>query len=73
MQSPVRRHPVLNSGGTATLCDGVLSEDLNAYIASGADPALVAGATIWLQAWSRDPADPFGSGLTNGLMITVLP
>ena len=51
----------------------MLSEDLNAYIASGADPALVAGATVWLQAWSRDPSDPFGDSLSNALSALICP
>jgi hypothetical protein len=73
LQPPLRRHSGRNSGGTPGLCDGVLSEDLNDYIASGVDPALVAGATIWLQAWSRDPAAPFGDSLSDGISSTICP
>jgi hypothetical protein len=62
-----------NSGGTAGQCNGVLSEDLNTYIASGADPALVAGATIWIQAWSRDPSDSFGDSLSDAIAATIAP
>ena len=36
-------------------------------------PPVAVGETRYYQVWFEDPADPFGSGLTNGLMITVLP
>jgi hypothetical protein len=73
LQLPVRRHPSRNSGGTPGLCDGVLSEDLNTYIASGVDPELVAGATICIQAWSRDPGAPFGDSLSDAIAATICP
>jgi hypothetical protein len=73
VQAPLKRHPASSTGGTGLGCTGVLSEDLNDYIASGADPALVAGATVWLQAWSRDPADPFGDSLSNALRTLICP
>ena len=57
----------------ASGCNGVLSEDFNAYIASGADPALAAGASVWIQAWSRDPGDPFGDSLSDALELVVHP
>ncbi|MCK6445303.1 MAG: hypothetical protein L6Q99_02830 [Planctomycetes bacterium] len=71
VQGTVKRHPVVNSGGSAGSCSGVLQEDLNAYIASGADPALVAGATLYVQTWSRDPGDAFGDSLSNALRVDV--
>lgn len=43
------------SGGSAPAC-GSSRGDCNAYIASGVDPALVAGTTVWLQFWFRDTA-----------------
>ena len=73
VQAPFKRHPAASTGGTVGLCDGVLSEDFNTYIASGADPALVAGATFWIQGWSRDPADAFGDSLSNALSATICP
>ena len=36
-------------------------------------PPLAVGENRYYQVWFQDPADPFGSGLTNGLKITVLP
>jgi hypothetical protein len=73
LRSPLLRHAAQALGGSPGTCSGVLSEDLNAYIASGADPALVAGAGVWLQAWSRDRADPSGDHLSDALAATVCP
>ena len=67
---PTRRTPVQNSGG-AGVCGGTFSMDFNTYIASGADPALVAGATFWAQCWSRDPASVAFTNLTNALTATI--
>src|SRR4029453_7740422 len=47
LQAPTKRHIASSSGGTAGTCDGVLSEDLNVYIASGSDPALATGSSAW--------------------------
>ncbi|MBI5433227.1 MAG: hypothetical protein HZA52_10395 [Planctomycetes bacterium] len=71
VQAPLKRHALLNSGGTGGTCSGVFQEDLNVYIASGADPALVAGITLHVQSWSRDPADVFGDSLSDAARIDV--
>ena len=73
IQPPITRHGVLATGGTSGSCSGVLSEDFNAYVASGADPALVAGADVWIQAWARDPVAPFGDSLSDALATGVGP
>ena len=73
VRSPVRRHPAQMTQGSTGTCTGALSEDLNAYIASGADPALFAGAVVWVQAWSRDPGDPFGDSLSDAITATIAP
>jgi len=72
VQPPVRRTNPQNSGG-AGACGGSYGLDFNAYIASGADPALVAGATFWGQYWSRDPSSPSGTSLTDALTATIAP
>ena len=71
----ITRHAPAGTAGTVGSCDGMLSEDFNAYIASGLDSNLVAGATVWLQAWSRDPADPLGYGdsLSDAVWATICP
>ncbi|MCE9596068.1 MAG: hypothetical protein K8S98_17905 [Planctomycetes bacterium] len=73
VKAPTKRHPVSSSGGTAGSCSGTFTEDLNAYIAGGADPALVAGATLHLQHWSRDIAAPFGDSLSDAVTATIAP
>jgi hypothetical protein len=74
--SPASRVAKQDSGGNPlpTLdCSGGFLVDFNAYIASGVDPALVQGATVWAQWWSRDTgfAAPNNFGFTNGLRFTI--
>jgi hypothetical protein len=70
---PVRRLPTQLSGGNSgfTDCSGVLAVDFNAVALAGFDPLLVAGATVNLQAWYRDPQVPSNTGLSNGLEFTL--
>jgi hypothetical protein len=70
---PLQRSPALATGGTQGACDGSIDFDMNAWIASGADPALQAGSTVYAQAWGRDPLDPFGCVLSDALAILVGP
>ena len=73
VQAPLKRHQASSTSGTAGQCDGTLSEDFQAYLASGADPALTAGSKVWLQAWYRDPGDPFGDGLSDAVNAVICP
>jgi hypothetical protein len=70
--SPQVRTLVQNSGGTPP-CGGAFQIDFNAYVASGADPALVAGAQVWVQTWSRDPgfAPPDNTSLSDAVSFTL--
>jgi hypothetical protein len=73
---PNVRTPIQNSNGNATPpddCSGSFALDFNVRIASGADPALVAGATVWAQYWSRDPVDPFTTNLSDALRFAIQP
>ena len=73
-QPPTLRTPSTSSGFGAGTCDGVYTIDFNAYIASGADPALVSGAPVQIQTWFRDPPDPVsGTGLSDALDFTICP
>lgn len=66
--------PALNSGGTSGACDGQLAFDFNAYAAAQTqNPALVAGATVDLQAWYRDPPNPGGANLSGAASFPVCP
>ena len=75
-QPPLQRTPLQISGGNLpTDCSGVYQFDFNAWIASGTDPALAAGISVWSQYWSRDPGlvTPDATGLTDALAFTVGP
>jgi hypothetical protein len=73
--SPVTRMPVVWSGGSASGndCTGSLSFDFKARMDSGLDPRLEAGRTVYTQAWFRDGAASFGTGLSNALRFTIAP
>ncbi len=69
---PAVRTPVQNSGGTGP-CGGSFALDFNVYVSSGADPGLVAGAGVWAQYWSRDPASASATNLTNAIHFVLGP
>lgn len=71
--TPVVRHALRPSGSGPTNCQGQFSESFNAYIASGADPALIAGATVNVQCWGRDPAAPFTDSLSDAVSTVICP
>ena len=75
VESPTVRTQSQNSGGAASgsSCSGVYSMDFNAWLASGIDPALAAGAEVYAQYWSRDPASPSKTSLSNALRFVVNP
>ena len=72
---PIRRTSVLNSGGNPPPndCSGALSMDFNVFIASGADPLLVAGQQVNAQWWFRDPGftPPNNTGLTDAVEFVI--
>lgn len=73
--NPAIRTPPFNSGGAASgaSCTGAFSIDFNAWVASGFDPALSAGSEVFAQHWSRDPASPSKTGLSNALRFVIHP
>lgn len=77
LRPPLERTNMLASGGSVSGsdCTGTLAIDFNSYVASGADPALVAGVTVDGQFWSRDPgfAAPDNVGLTQGAHFGIGP
>jgi Tol biopolymer transport system component len=75
VQAPLVRTPPQLSAGSSGTCSGAYTFDFNAWIASGADPALVAGQDVWAQYWSRDPgfAPPDSTGLTDALAFSIGP
>jgi len=77
VQAPTRRTPIALSNGSASPaddCSGSFALDMNAYAASGVDPALSSvGSKVYSQTWSRDPGAPFNTSLSNALAYTLLP
>jgi len=75
VQPPTRRTALQHSGGSPPPddCTGAFRFDFNAHVASGVDPALVAGANVWCQYWSRDGASPSGSSLSDALWFSIGP
>ncbi|MBI5433943.1 MAG: VCBS repeat-containing protein [Planctomycetes bacterium] len=74
---PIKRTSLQGSGGNPPPndCSGTYSIDFNAYIASGVDPALVAGAAFDGQYWARDPgfSPPNNTSLTDALHVVLCP
>jgi len=73
---PAARAGYQNPGGDslpANNCSGGFVIDFNTYIAGGTNPALVTGATVWCQWWSRDSgfAPPNNFGFSQGLQFTI--
>jgi hypothetical protein len=74
--NPAQRYGTQNSGGTllpASDCTGGYALDFNALIASGANPSLVANATVWAQWFSRDGSSAQPYGLSDALKFTIEP
>ena len=70
LQPPMRRLAQGSTGG-ASGCDGSLSRDFNAWITSGGDPSLVAGQSVYVQAWFRSTVS--GSQLSDALAFLIGP
>lgn len=76
VKAPTQRMGAQNAGGADGACDGVLTEDWNAYIAnhpSALGQPFSQGETAWAQAWFRDPAAPKTTNLSNALEFTLAP
>lgn len=73
LQPPLQRTPPQASGGSPGACDGGIDFDMNAWIASGIDPSLVAGETAYTQVWARDPLDPAGGILSEAVAFLIAP
>jgi hypothetical protein len=76
VKSPVQRTFVQSSGGTFGACDGMLTMDWNAYVAThpGAlGTPFSAGDAVDAQAWFRDPPAPNTTNLSNAIQWTTCP
>lgn len=68
----VNRLPGKFTGGVGP-CTGSLSYTLSDVLLHPAGGSLAAGAHLYMQTWTRDLADPFGSSLSNGLDAILCP
>ncbi len=76
VKPPTQRTGAQNSGGSFGLCDGAFALDWNAYQAANAGALgqpWIAGASVYVQAWFRDPPAPKSTGLSNALELTHQP
>lgn len=76
VKSPHQRTGTQNSGGTAGTCSGSFTLDWNALQQS--NPSALGqpwttGATVYAQAWFRDPPSAKSTHLSNALRLTYLP
>ncbi len=73
VKPPILRTPGQIAGGNGP-CGGTYAFDFNSYAASGADPLLVAGASVNGQFWFRDPPEPIsGTGLSDAIAFSLCP
>lgn len=72
---PITRTSVQSSGGSASGsdCSGTYDYDFEALILGGTDPNLIAGAKVYAQYWSRDPASLSTTSLSNAVWFLVCP
>lgn len=75
VQPPFTRTPFQLSGGNPPPddCSGTFDFEFNELVITGMDPKLVPGAKVYCQYWSRDPADPWTSSLSDAVSFTILP
>jgi hypothetical protein len=69
----LRRTPLTSGCGTGSGCGGSLTLDFNAWIRSGRHAVLVPGAQVNGQFFSRDPASPSTTGLSDGVEFVIRP
>ncbi|MBI5435324.1 MAG: hypothetical protein HZA52_20995 [Planctomycetes bacterium] len=74
MKNPIERTSVQFASGSGA-CGGAYAFDFNAWIASGADPALVAGEVVRGQFWGRDSgfSPPNNVGLSDAISFVIAP
>ena len=68
--------PIAKSGGTPLQCDGFLSLDWNAYVAShptALGTPFAPGQRVFAQAWFRDPPSPGSTMLSDALEFVLQP
>ncbi len=71
VQPPFQRSKTHLSGGTPGYCDGQYTFTLQDLLASS--PIVAVGSALHVAIWARDPANPDGYLLSNGLEFSVCP
>lgn len=76
VKAPLQRMHAFDSGGSPGLCNGLISEDWNLFVATHASALgqpFTGGETVWAQGWFRDPPSTKTTALSNGLVFSVAP
>jgi hypothetical protein len=76
LKAPTQRTGAQGSGGTTNACDGALSLDFSAWVAThpaGQGVPFASGDQVWFQTWYRDPSAPATTNLSDGLQVTFAP
>jgi hypothetical protein len=76
VKSPTQRTGIQNSGGAAGACNGSFQLDFGSWAA--AHPGALGspfpfGASIWAQAWFRDPPSPKTTNLSDAIEVRICP
>lgn len=71
VKAPFFRTAPKPGGGTIAQCNGAFAFTLQDL--DNASPSVTPGAVLHAQVWSRDPANPDGFLLSNGLQIALCP
>jgi len=63
-----------DTGGTAGLCDGSRTHDLNDFWFNNLGAPYSFGTTLWIQGWNRDPGSAsMNLNVTDGIAATMCP
>ncbi len=76
VKAPTLRLALQNSGGTAGQCDGTMSVDFLAFLATtptALGAPFSAGDRIWMQSWFRDPGTTKTTMVSDGLTFAMQP
>jgi hypothetical protein len=76
VKAPTQRMHAYDSGGSPGLCNGLISEDWNLFLAThttALGQPFAGGETVWAQGWFRDPPSAKTTALSNGLVFSVAP
>lgn len=75
VSAPLQRMPTQRTLESSPYdpCNGSMEVDFDAWVRSGVDPNLSIGATVYVQAWSRDPGTVQDTSLTDAITFDIAP